>query len=125
MGRRTYAETLRLAGELLRAGWPVIADGAFSDAAERAEARAVAGRHGAPFTVLWCDASDEVLVERLRRRSEDRHEVSDGREELLAQHRARYETPAAEPGVIRVDTSGDSARGVEAALRELEPPMGT
>ena len=66
MSRRTYAEALRLAGELLRAGWPVIADGAFSHAAERAEARAVADRHRAPFTVLWCDAPDEVLVERLR-----------------------------------------------------------
>jgi len=121
MGRRTYAEALRLAGELLRAGWPVIADGAFSHAAERVEARAVADRHRAPFTVLWCDAPDEVLVERLRRRSGDRHEVSDGREELLAPHRARYETPAAEPGVIRLDTTGDGARAVEAALRELEP----
>jgi predicted kinase len=120
MSRRTYAETLRLAGELLRAGWPVIADGAFSHAAERAEARAVADRHHAPFTILWCDAPDEVLVERLRRRSEDRHEVSDGREELLALHRARYETPAAEPGVIRLDTTGDSGRAVEAALCELE-----
>ena len=121
MSRRTYAETLRLADELLRAGWPVIADGAFSDAAERAEARAVADRHRVPFTVLWCDAPDEVLMDRLRGRSGDRHEVSDGREELLAQHRARYETPAAEPGVIRLDTTGDGVRAVEAALRELEP----
>ena len=30
------------------------------------EARAVADRHRVPFTVLWCDAPDEVLVERLR-----------------------------------------------------------
>jgi predicted kinase len=120
MSRRTYAETLRLAGELLRAGWPVIADGAFSHAAERAEAHAVADRQSAPFTVLWCDAPDEVLVERLRGRSGDRHEVSDGREELLALHRARYETPAAEPGVIRLNTTGDSRRAVEAALLELE-----
>ena len=102
MSRRTYAEALRLAGELLRAGWPVIADGAFSHAAERVE------------------APDEVLVDRLRGRSEDRHEVSDGREELLALHRARYETPAPEPDVIRLDTTGDSGRAVEAALRELE-----
>jgi predicted kinase len=120
MSRRTYAEALRLAGELLRAGWPVIVDGAFSHAAERVEARAVADRHRVPFTVLWCDAPDEVLAERLGARTEDRHEVSDGREELLAQHRARYETPAAEPDVIRLDTTGDSGRAVEAALRELE-----
>ena len=110
----------RLADELLRAGWPVIVDGAFSHAAERAEARAVADRHHVPFAVLWCDAPDEVLVERLGARTEDRHEVSDGREELLAQHRARYETPAAEPGMIRLDTTGDGARSLEAAVRELE-----
>ncbi|MGH7366320.1 MAG: AAA family ATPase, partial [Candidatus Rokuibacteriota bacterium] len=108
MGRRTYVEAARLAGELLRAGWPVIVDGSFSHAAERAEARAVAERHGLPFTVLWCDAPDQVLVERLRGRSGDRHEVSDGREELLAEHRARYESPAGEPGVIRLDTTGEA-----------------
>ena len=36
MGRRTYVEAARLADELLRAGWPVIVDGSFSHAAERA-----------------------------------------------------------------------------------------
>ena len=65
MSRRTYAEALRLAGDLLRAGWPVIADGAFSHAAERVEARAVADRH-APFTVL-CATRRTILVEGLRR----------------------------------------------------------
>jgi len=37
-----YVEAVRLAGGLLRAGWPVIVNGSFSQAAERAEARAVA-----------------------------------------------------------------------------------
>ncbi|MEX2224288.1 MAG: AAA family ATPase [Candidatus Rokuibacteriota bacterium] len=118
MGRRTYAEAARVADELLRAGWPVIVDGSFSHAAERAEARAVADRHRLPFTVLWCDAPDEVLVERLRRRSEDRHEVSDGREELLAGHRAHYEAPAHEPGVIRLDAAGDADGAVDRLLSE-------
>jgi aminoglycoside phosphotransferase family enzyme/predicted kinase len=124
MSRRTYAEALRLAGELLRAGWPVIVDGSFSHAAERAEARTLAARHGVPFAVLWCDAPDEALLGRLRSRATDRHEVSDGREELLAPHRARYEPPAAEPGVVRVDTALDAEHAVEAALRELEPRVG-
>ncbi len=119
MGRRTYVEAARLADELLRAGWPVIVDGSFSPAAERAEARAVADRHGLPFAVLWCDASDEALVKRLRRRSEDRHEVSDGREELLAEHRARYESPAHEPGVVRLDTGGEMDGAVEKAIVEI------
>jgi len=121
MGRRTYGEAARLGDELLRAGWPVIVDGSFSHAAERAEARAVADRHGLPFAVLWCDAPDEVLVERLRSRSEDRHEVSDGREELLAEHRARYESPAGEAGVIRFDTTGEAEGAVEKIMVAIDP----
>lgn len=113
MGRRTYVEAARLADELLRAGWPVIVDGSFSHVAERAQARAVAERHGLPFAVLWCDAPGEVLLERLRRRGEDRHEVPAGRVELLAEHRARYESPAHEPGVIRLNTSGEAEGAVE------------
>jgi predicted kinase len=120
MGRRAYGEAVRLTGELLGSGWPVIVDGSFSHRAERAEARAVADRHGVPFSVLWCDAPDPVLAERLRARDEDRHEVSDGREELLASHREAYETPAGEPGVIRLDTSGNEA-AMDDALRQLDP----
>ena len=40
MSNRTYAKALRLAAEVLGAGWTVIVDGSFSKAAERAEARA-------------------------------------------------------------------------------------
>jgi hypothetical protein len=121
MGRRTYGEAARLAEELLRAGWPVIVDGSFSHAVERAEARAVADRHGLPFAVLWCDAPDEVIVERLRSRSGDRHEVSDGREELLAEHRARYEAPAHESAVIRLDTTGEAEAAVEKVMAAIAP----
>jgi aminoglycoside phosphotransferase family enzyme/predicted kinase len=118
MSRRTYAEALRLAGETLAAGWPVIVDGSFPTRAERETARALAGRRGAPFAVLWCEAADEALRRRLRRRSADRHEVSDGREELLDLHRARYEPPRDERDVVRVDTERE---GAEAAARRLVP----
>jgi predicted kinase len=105
MSRRTYREAERLAEELLRAGWPVILDGSFSHAKERDEARAVAARVGVPCAVLWCDAPDAVLAERLRHRARSRDEVSDGRAELLSKHRARYESPEGETDVIRLDTS--------------------
>ena len=108
MSRRTYAEAARLAEMLVLAGWPVILDGSFSHAAERDEARAVATRLGVPCAVLWCDAPEDVLIERLRQRARAGDEVSDGREELLAEHRARFESPAGEPDVIRLDTSRDA-----------------
>ena len=108
MSQRTYREAGRLGELLLRAGWPVILDGSFSRAAERDEARAVAEHLGVPTAVLWCDAPEAVLAERLRQRGRAGGEVSDGREELLAEHCARYESPEGEPNVIRLDTTGDA-----------------
>jgi hypothetical protein len=105
MSRRTYREAGRLAEELLRAGWPVVLDGSFSRSAERDEARAIAARVGVACSVLWCEAPDAVLTARLRDRRREGAEVSDGREELLAEHRARYESPEREADVIRLDTS--------------------
>ena len=105
MGQRTYAEALRLAGELLRAGWPVIVDGAFRTPAERDEARALARRLGVPHVVLWCQAPREVIAERLRRRARDRHEVSDGRLELLEQHWTHYEADRLESDLLEIDTT--------------------
>ena len=107
MGRRTYAEAVALATKILDAGWPVVLDGAFSSSAQRSQAREAAARTGAPFAVLWCDAPDPVLAERLRRRAHDPEEVSDARLDLLPQHRARYEPPDREADVIRLDTTAD------------------
>jgi aminoglycoside phosphotransferase family enzyme/predicted kinase len=119
MSRRTYDECLRLAAEMLAAGWPVIVDGTFSTAAERARARALASRSGVPMTTIWCDAPDAVLADRLWRRAADPGEVSDAGPELLTGHRERYEDPASEPDAIRVDTSAGRDAAVEAALRAL------
>jgi hypothetical protein len=67
-------------------------------AGQRDEARALAARHGVPLRVVWCDAPDEVIAERLRRREEDAREVSDARLELLPRRRAQYASPAGEVG---------------------------
>ena len=116
MGERTYAEAFRIAGELLAAGWSVVIDGAFSTAAKRGRARRLARQARAPFTVLWCDAPDAVLVERLRRRERDPAEVSDAGASFLAAHRERYEPPATEADVVALDTSRDTASLVERAV---------
>jgi hypothetical protein len=119
MSARTYAEALRLAGDVVASGWSVIVDGAFSSAEERGAARDLARRLGVPLTVFWCDAPDQVVADRLRQRAGDPHEVSDGRAELLAHHRERYEPPVDEPEVFRIETDGDPGPGIEGVLRGL------
>ncbi|MCI0546546.1 MAG: AAA family ATPase [Candidatus Rokubacteria bacterium] len=117
MGERTYAEALTIAGDVIRAGWPVVVDGSFSTADQRARARALADRLEVPFTVLWCQAPDAVIAARLRARSRDEDEISEGRAELLAAHRAGFEAPGSE--AIPVDTTRALAAQLTAAL----PPV--
>lgn len=119
MGERTYEETLRLADQLLAARWPVVVDGSFSSAKERRRARELAERRGLRGLTLWCDAPDDVLARRLHQRATDRHEVSDGRVDLLASHRAQYEPPRSEPDVVEIDTSDEAPAGLERALHAL------
>jgi aminoglycoside phosphotransferase family enzyme/predicted kinase len=119
MGARTYAECLRLAETLLAAGWSVLIDGAFAEAARRAEVRALAARLQTPFRALWCEAPDAVLTERLRLRASDPREVSDAGPALLGRHRSAYETPAAEGDVIRVDTTAAPDTVVAEAVGRL------
>jgi uncharacterized protein len=119
MARRTYAETLTLATKILDAGWPVHLDGAFASVAQRSQARAAARQAGVPFGVIWCDAPDPVLAERLRRRARDPREVSDAGPDLLSQHRAHYEPPVGEANVVRIDTTAGVDRAAAEALRAL------
>jgi predicted kinase len=118
MSDRTYTKALQLAAEVVGAGWTVIVDGSFSRAAERAEARRVAHRLGTAHATLWCETSDAVIAERLARRTAD---ISDGRPQLLPQHRARYEAPEGEPGLVRVAT--DAEPPVDQVLETLKGHM--
>src|SRR5262245_21527713 len=119
MAERTYTEAMSVAMKILESGWPVVVDGAFSSAAQRGLARASAMRAGVAFAVLWCDAPDAVLAERLRRRAHEPGEVSDAGVALLPQHRARYEPPDGESSVIRIDTTAAADRAAADALQGL------
>jgi predicted kinase len=118
MSNRTYTKALELAAEIVGAGWTVFVDGSFSRAAERAEARRVAHRLGVAHATLWCETPDGVIRERLARRGTDSGEISDGHPQLLLEHRARYEAPEGEPGVVRVDTYPEPS--IERVLEALQ-----
>src|SRR5262249_53068192 len=56
MAEATYAEAMSVAMKMLKAGWSVVVDGAFSSVAQRRLAREAALGAGVAFDVLWCDA---------------------------------------------------------------------
>jgi aminoglycoside phosphotransferase family enzyme/predicted kinase len=101
MTKRTYRACLHLAGGLLEAGWSVILDGVFGRRAEREAARALAQRRGVAFRVVWCDAPEQVLRDRLRARMASGRDLSDAREGVLDLQLRHYELPVGEPDVER------------------------
>jgi aminoglycoside phosphotransferase family enzyme/predicted kinase len=102
MTTRTYARCLELARDLLAARWTVILDGVFARRPERDAARALARDLDVDVEVVWCDAPEAILRQRLRERARVGQDLSEAREELLDAQRAVYESPDGEPGVVRV-----------------------
>lgn len=102
---RTQREVLRRAGQVLASGRTVILDTTFRSRELRREARALAGKHGAPFRMVECRIEEEEARRRLRARGS--RGVSDAREDLLDAFLASWEPidelPPAE--LVRVDTS--------------------
>jgi uncharacterized protein len=101
MTERTYAACLDRAADLLGAGWSVILDGVFGRRAEREAARALARRCGVAFRIVWCEAPEPVLRERLRARRAAGRDLSDAGEDVLDLQLRHYESPAGEPDVER------------------------
>ncbi|SEL93428.1 hypothetical protein SAMN04489760_10143 [Syntrophus gentianae] len=84
--RRTYAEALNRATEILGRGKPVIIDASYKRREERQKAKSLAERLKADFYVIECRLPEEILKERLDRRLTEAGEASDGRWEIyLAQ----------------------------------------
>ncbi len=72
---RTYGRLFTLAREVLRAGYPTILDAAFLQQDERTQALALARELGVPFSILHCEAPQEVLQQRLLARRGDASEA--------------------------------------------------
>jgi predicted kinase len=101
MTERTYATCLRIAEDLLKANWSVILDGVFGRRTEREAARALATARGSAFRIVWCQAPEAVLRERLRARQAGGRDISDAGEAVLNLQLKRYEPPTAETAVER------------------------
>jgi predicted kinase len=93
------------------AGSGVILDAQFPIPEFRRQALESARAVGGTVTAVLCDAPDNVLRERLRKRALDPSRVSDAGEELLEQSRAEFVPIGEQEGfeVIRVDERHDEA----------------
>lgn len=111
---RVYAG-LRVEARLaLDAGHTVVCDATFTDATERAALARVADDAGVPFTGLWLDAPDDVLVARVTARRRDASDA--GAAVVRAQ-------PAGRPDDwIIVDATTDAAATLAAAQAALGSP---
>jgi len=90
--RRTYAEALERAADLLRKGKPVIVDASYKRREERLKAKSVAEGLKADFYVIECRCPEEVLKERLIRRLTEAGEASDGRWEIYQAQKRDFDS---------------------------------
>jgi len=80
---RTYRRLHDIAGLALRAGWPVIVDGAFLRRVERSSFTELAEERGVPFAIIDCVAAPDVLRTRVRARLASAHDASEADESVL------------------------------------------
>lgn len=105
--QRTYAQLLKLARELLAAGFPVIVDAAFLKVAEREQFRALARELALPLVILSVKADDKVLRERIVQRLHHGQDASEADLAVLQKLQAFHEPilDAERAGVVEVINS--------------------
>lgn len=113
---RTYQEMFLQAREHLETGTSVILDGSFMRAADRSQARELAGLYQAEIFFFLCSCQVEETLRRLARRSADTRAFSNGRQEILMAQQEVFEpiTDLQEVPMLILDTN----RPLEAILEE-------
>ncbi len=122
MTARVYEALRESAREALARGQTVVLDATYLSRADRTAARALATEYGASFTIVHCQASDELTRARLAARAGDAGRVSDGRWEIyLAQREATDRLDRGElRSAVQIDASQSIAVQVETVLAALE-----
>lgn len=109
--RRTYGTMMAEAQALLRLGQSVVVDAVFGSRVERAGAAEAAQGAGAPFSGLWLEAPDAVLIARATQRSARRaageSDASDADADVVRRQIAHPPPPP--PGWHVLDAGGLSA----------------
>lgn len=116
-----YDHLISLAEEELFAGRAVILDATFLDTKYRDRAKAMARSKNIPLVLVHLECNDQILLERIRRRSQQRDRWSDATEETLAKQKEAYSDTSSysECIYVRIDTSSTENIDVDPVLRAL------
>jgi len=104
---RTYERLCDLAAELLAAGHPVLVDATFLTRARRAPFLELARRLDIPLRIVACEAPEDVLRDRVRRRAARGGDASEADEAVLEMQLARRQPVDVAEGIetVTVDTT--------------------
>ncbi|MBL8674737.1 MAG: AAA family ATPase, partial [Rhodospirillales bacterium] len=110
---RAYAEVMRRAAVVLRAGQSVVVDAVFARPEERAAVERVARDTGVAFTGLWLEVPEPVAVSRIESRRGDASDATSA----VARRQREYDLGTME--WPRLDASRDLAAILADASREV------
>lgn len=101
---RVYQRLYDAVGE---AGAGIILDAQFPAAEYRRIAAEAATQAGGQATIVFCDAPEDVLLERLTRREQEGNSISDAGKALLPEAMRRFDAPSHDEGVpiLRFDAT--------------------
>ena len=122
---RVYGAMFHRGETVLQSGRPVILDACFPTSFQRAAARALARRHGAPFLFVECRVDPETQRERLSERDAQWNDERGAWAAIAADlaERSAIPTDIAADERIEVDTSADLAAPLEQVISRLTGPL--
>jgi hypothetical protein len=115
----TYDRLLALAGDILRAGYPVVLDATFLRQSQRSAAAALAAGRGVPFRILHCTADEAVIRERLARRRAAGGDPSDATEAVVRRQLSSGEALDAAERAVTLAVRTDAPDGTDQLARQL------
>lgn len=119
---RTYARMAQEAEKEILAGNGVILDATYGQRTNREKVVRLAEKHGVPWSLIHCFASDQVIQQRLAQRKAQGTDISDGRWEIYFEQKRLYEPISEIPSEARLEldteaSTDDLARSCEKFLR--------
>lgn len=118
---QTYQRLASLAGDLLRAGLPVIVDAASLKESERSLLASVAENLGLPFALIHCEAPEDTRREWIRNRSGD---ASEATEALLSEQQAWFEPLTTDEKTHTIHLHTDQEHVAEAVADRIRQHFG-